>query len=283
MADSNVDQVEVSYPASICAEDSIPKAAIKALDYVLEYFDVTVEGAERIPEGGSLLVGNHSHFGVDSLAFFPAVYGATGRIPRGMALRSLFGVPGLKWLLHRLGAVEGSRSSCIDLLRGDEMVVTYPGGAKDSIKGRDDRYTLKWGAREGFADVAIRAGKPIVPFAAIGPDEVFPVLNNRGLVSAPFLGDRSYKIPLLIPIARRVPFQFYVGEPIDSPDVSRIDDVAELATIRRQFAETVRQALEALIEEGLRQSRRHKRCERQRRDDKKRGGLIREAIATLLR
>ncbi|WP_168210813.1 lysophospholipid acyltransferase family protein [Persicimonas caeni] len=278
MADSHVNRAGTSYPATICADDSIPKAAIKALDYVLEYFDVTVEGAERIPEGGSLLVGNHSHFGIDSLAFFPALYGATGRIPRGMALRSLFGVPGLKWLMHQLGAVEGTRSTCIDLLDSDEMVVTYPGGAKDSIKGKDDRYTLKWGERQGFADVAIRAQKPIVPFAAIGPDEVFPVLNNRGLVSAPFLGDKSYKVPILIPIARRVPFYFHIGEPISPPDISDVDDPWELVAIRRDFAESAREALEELIGEGL-EARRERRRQNERRG---RRGLIRDAIAALL-
>lgn len=280
MADRHVNQAGASYPETICADDSIPKAAIKALDYVLRYFDTSVEGAQNIPEGASLLVGNHSHFGVDSLAFFPAVYDATGRIPRGMALRSLFGVPGLKWLMHQLGAVEGTRSSCVDLLECGEMVVTYPGGAKDSIKGREDRYTLMWGERDGFADVALRADAPVVPFAAIGPDEVFPVLNNRGLVSAPFLGDKSYKVPLLIPVARRVPFRFHIGEPISPPDITEIDDPVELTELRREFAARVKEALEALIDEGLRQRRERERLERKQR--RNRGGLIRDAIAALL-
>ncbi|MGM0556402.1 MAG: lysophospholipid acyltransferase family protein [Myxococcota bacterium] len=277
MADRHLDRVGSSYPRSISADEPIPKAAIKALDYVLKYFDVTVEGEESIPEGGALLVGNHSHLGVDSLAFFPAIYGATGRMPRGMALRSLFHVPVLKWLMHQLGAVEGTRESCIDLLRHQQMVVTYPGGAKDSIKGKDDRYTLKWGEREGFSDVSIRSGAPVVPFAAIGPDEVFPVLNNRGLVSAPFLGDKSYKVPLLIPIARRVPFRFHIGEPIEPPDVSDIEDPEALCQIRHEFAEETRRALESLIETGLEA---RKRDEGRRR--RERAGTIRGAIASLL-
>jgi 1-acyl-sn-glycerol-3-phosphate acyltransferase len=266
-----------AYPTSISTDDSIPKAAIKALEFVVKYFDVSVEGEGNVPDGGALLVGNHSHFGVDSLAFFPAVLNATGRVPRGMALRSLFDVPVLRWIMHQLGAVEGTRDACIDLLRHGEMVVTYPGGAKDSIKGRDDRYTLKWGERDGFSDVALRAKAPIVPFAAIGPDEVFPVLNNRGLVSAPFLGDASYKVPLLIPIARRVPFQFHIGEPIEPPAVA--DDAGEdaICEARRAFAEDTKRALEALIERGLEQRRREER--EQRRED---AGTIRSAIRALL-
>lgn len=276
MSDGLLDRVAPSYPTSISAQDSVPKAAIKALDYVLKYFDVSVRGEEHIPDGSALLVGNHSHLGIDSLAFFPAVYDVTGRVPRGMALRSLFNVPGLKWLMHQLGAVEGTRDSCIDLLRHGEMVVTYPGGAKDSIKGRDDRYTLKWDNREGFSDVSIRSGAPVVPFAGIGPDDVFPILNNRGLVSAPFLGDKSYKVPLLIPIARRVPFRFHIGEPISPPDVSGIEDPETLAEARHDFAEDTRRALESLIEEGLRERRMHER--EQRREE---AGTLRGAIKAL--
>lgn len=277
MSDSQLDHKRRSYPTTISADDTIPRAAIGALEHVLRYFDVSVSGEAHIPEDGSLLVGNHSHFGVDSLAFFPAIFGATGRIPRGMALRSLFKVPGLKQLMHQLGAVQGTRESCIDLLQQGEIVVTYPGGAKDSIKGKDDRYTLKWGHRQGFADVAIRSGAPVVPFAGIGPDDVFPVLNNRGLFSAPFLGDASYKVPLVIPIARRVPFSFHVGEPIHPPALDELDGSEPAQQAREEFAEEVRQALEALIERGLDVRKRQNQTRR-----RERAGTIRGAIAALL-
>ena len=248
---SDLQHLQRQYPASITAEDAIPSAALRALDYLCRYFDVSVEGADNIPDNGVMLVGNHSHFGIDSLGFFPAIYEETGRIPRGMALRSLFNVPIVRDVLHELGAVSGNRDTCRDLLECGEMVVSYPGGSKDSIKGRGDQYELEWGRRQGFSDVAVRAGVPIVPFAAIGPDEVFPVLTNRGVLFAPWLGDWSYKVPVVLPVPRRVPFTFHVGEPIEPPDIPGGADSVDLHRIARDHATRVRHSLQSLIDEGL--------------------------------
>ena len=52
----------------------------------------------------------------------------------------------------------------------------FPGGAREVYKRRDQRYELLWGERTGFARMAIAAGVPIVPFAAVGAEDRFDVL-----------------------------------------------------------------------------------------------------------
>jgi 1-acyl-sn-glycerol-3-phosphate acyltransferase len=65
-------------------------------------------------------------------------------------------------------------------------VLVFPGGAREVYKRRDQRYQLLWGRRTGFARMAIAAGCPIVPFAAVGAEDRFDVLLDTDLpVAAP--------------------------------------------------------------------------------------------------
>ena len=115
--------------------------------------------------------------------------------------------------------VSGDRESAIELLGREEMVLTYPGGARDSLKGRDQRYKLQWGERLGFAHVAVMGQSPVVPVVGIGPDDCFKVLGTDGLIPTRGLGSASLKLPLFLPILRRVAFDFHVGEPIQAPEL----------------------------------------------------------------
>jgi 1-acyl-sn-glycerol-3-phosphate acyltransferase len=157
--------------------------------------------------------------GIDSLVLFPEIWRETGRVPRGLALRSLFDIPWVRIMLHEMGIVEGRRDNAIGLLEEEQLVVTYPGGARDSIKGSHERYQLKWAERRGFARVAIETGSPVVPVGGVGPDEAFPFHTQDGLIPFPFLGDSSYRLPFFVPLARPVPFTFRMGRPIEPPSM----------------------------------------------------------------
>ena len=111
----------------------VPATTLKALKRFSSYFDTQIEGLENIPDGGVLVVGNHALAGVDALALMPALYEGTHRIPRGLGLKALFDIPLLKDALHQCGAVAGERENAVELLLSDELVVVYPGGARDSL------------------------------------------------------------------------------------------------------------------------------------------------------
>ena len=90
---------------------------------------------------------------------------------RGMADHFHFAVPLWREVLVRMGAVPGTRENCAALLAADEPVLVFPGGAREVYKRRGQEYQLLWGKRTGFARMAIQAGCPIVPFAAVGAED----------------------------------------------------------------------------------------------------------------
>ncbi len=225
---------------------TIPTTAFIAFRNVSRYFHTEIIGEENLPSTGVMVVGNHALAGIDSLALFPELYAVTGRVPRGLGLRPLFETPILRDILEQCGAVCGDRENAIRLLQNDEMVVVYPGGARDSLKARDERYTLRWGNRTGFAHCALEAQRPVSPIAAIGPDEVFPVIADRG-IRMKWLNDES--VPVFLPIMRRVPFTFLIGEPIEPPKATGTERADERRA--RAFAKKVQTGLEDLIDQGL--------------------------------
>ncbi len=250
--------------------------------WVSRYFDVKIHDLDRIPsEGAALLVSNHALMAVDTWAFLPELFHQHGRVPRGMGLRALFDVPYVERFLREMGMEAGERATAVELLRAGEMVVTYPGGARDALKTKAERFDLKWDGRRGFAHVAIQAGAPVVPVAGVGPDECFPVLLDQGLIPCDRIGMEAHKAPLFVPLARRVPFDFFVGSPLTPPPVPEGASEDELIELADAFAWEVRERTQELLKEGhARRSGARRRTSR--RESVRRGlgaiaGVIRKA------
>jgi 1-acyl-sn-glycerol-3-phosphate acyltransferase len=143
---------------------------------------------ENVPAGGSfVLVGNHQLLGMQDLpTLVRELERRRGVRVRGMADHFHFVLPGSRHLLVRMGAVPGTRENCAALLRSGEPVLVLPGGAREVYKRRGQEYKLLWGRRTGFARMAIEAGCPIVPFAAVGAEDRFRVLvDMESPVAAP--------------------------------------------------------------------------------------------------
>ncbi|MEU4340532.1 lysophospholipid acyltransferase family protein [Nocardia sp. NPDC023852] len=213
-------------------------------------------GLENLPaDGPVLLVGNHNLMGgIDAPLLLPEVLRRRGRLVRGLAENVLINVPGLRQLLHYYGAVRGTRDNCLALLRRGEAVMVFPGGGREAVRRKNEKYLLKWEGRSGFARMAIEAGAPIVPVAMIGVDDAYdivvdgdhPVLRPlRWTVEALGLS-RDLTPPLLrgigpTVIPRPERFYFSVGAPIDPAPWRGADDVHAAA---KEFRDVVRKALE---------------------------------------
>lgn len=234
-------------------DDPIVKSVYKLARTISRYFDVTIHDAERIPStGAALLVGNHALMGVDTWALLPELFEQTRRVPRGMALRSLFEVPMVGKALEHMGMVAGEREVATSLLDEGELVITYPGGMRDSIKSRRARYQLQWQGRLGFAHVALSAGAPIIPIAGVGPDDCFPILADANIL--PMLSVSARKLeraPLFVPVARRVPFEFFVGEPIVPAPLDPGASQAQRDDHAAALSAQVQAQMTALLERGL--------------------------------
>src|SRR5204863_47054 len=89
------------------------------------------------------------------------------RLVHGMAEHRLMELPIIGRAARRIGAVDGRRNTCADLLRAGGAVLTFPEGVKALGRPFRERYRLlEFG--HGFMHVALRTGAPIVPVAVIG-------------------------------------------------------------------------------------------------------------------
>jgi 1-acyl-sn-glycerol-3-phosphate acyltransferase len=136
-----------------------------------------VYGMENIPDRGALLVGNHTIFGLLDVPFMIAELWKRRAIKvRALGEHAHYKVPIWRNLLETGGMVRGTRANCGELMRRGENVLVFPGGAREVNKKRGQKYQLLWENRMGFARMAIDHGYPIVPFAAVGAEEMLDVL-----------------------------------------------------------------------------------------------------------
>lgn len=198
-------------------EGPVLRSARTLAALLARYHRGELEGVERLPRGPALLVGNHGLFGLETPVFFWLVERATGRLPRGLADRRIFGHPLVRPLLERTGSRTATPASALELLSDGHLVVCYPGGAKEVFKAPDDRYRLRWEKNCAFARIAIQARVPVVPFAALGVDDAW---INLGHVAAMKRVLGRYAVPLAVglgPLPFPVRFRFVFGHPLPPP------------------------------------------------------------------
>lgn len=198
--------------------DPLITDAVRSCVKVLKrYHPITFEGADNLPSGPALLVGNHGLLGYEALFFFEEVLRRTGRMPVGLADRWFFRVPLLRDVLVRVGGTYGHRRNALSHLAAGDLVVVYPGGAREAFKTSErDLYRLRWEQSHGFVRLAIECGVPVVPFAAAGVDDTFDIVGRHEGLGQRWMGHDKYDVPRLkgvggLPLPRAVPFLFRVG------------------------------------------------------------------------
>jgi 1-acyl-sn-glycerol-3-phosphate acyltransferase len=215
-----------------------------------------VSGLEHLPTGRpALLAGNHTTWAVlDSPLLLLALYEARGIFPRTVGDHLHFRVPGWRALVERFGVVDGTPENVRALMRAGEWIVIFPGGAREVFKRRDEKYTLIWGERTGFARLAIACGYPIVPVSLVGAEDVYDiVLDADDLLASPLgavlrrLSPRADVLPPLVrgvgptAVPRAERFYFHFGETVETRHLAgREGDPRACLAVREQ----VRQAIE---------------------------------------
>ena len=218
---------------------------------------VRCEGAHHVPAGAALLVGNHGLVGYETLMFFDLLQETLGRLPIGLADRWFFRIPGVRSVLVRIGGTYGSPENGLRALADGELVVCYPGGAREVLKRTHAaRYRLRWETSLGFARLAIRAQVPIVPFAAAGVDDTYRVVTTLPGTGELLMGHPKYDLPVLWgigPLPRPVPFWFRLGAPVApgfGPEAA--DDEESVRTLHERVRIATQSLLDGLVEEWRR-------------------------------
>ncbi len=219
-------------------------------------------GIENVPADGSLLVGNHTIYGLLDVPFMTAEIWKRRRLAvRGLGEHAHYAVPVWRDLLAAGGMVRGTRDNVRALMRDRQTVLVFPGGAREVNKQRGQQYQLLWRERLGFARLAIEHGYPVVPFAAVGADDMLDVIIDQ---NTPVYGDfarlyeklTGFPTPPVVagvgatPIPRPERLYFWLGEPIDATRFgSRFDDTAAAGALRDEVKRAVLMGIQFLRDE----------------------------------
>jgi 1-acyl-sn-glycerol-3-phosphate acyltransferase len=224
-----------------------------------QWFQPTIEGAEHIPpQGGALLVTNHGNFGLDLAVIIGLVHERSGRVLRSLGDRVVFRTPFFRDLARDMGIIEGEPEATIGLLQDEQLVLVYPGGAKEALSAPEDAYRLQWEGSRGFIRTALRAQKPIIPVAGIGNEELYVQVVSKDRVRESRIGrfvsqllGEKYVMPIYMGLGA-IPFpaelHYIIGEPIHLPyGPEAANDEEIVAQLHQQVTETTQQ----LIYQGL--------------------------------
>ncbi len=210
---------------------------------------VRLEGASNLPSGPALLVGNHGLLGYESPFFFERVLAASGRLPIGLADRWFFRVPVVRDLLVRMGGTYGSAACALGALQRGDLVVCYPGGAREVLKHERDKYRLLWQKSVGFARLAVESQVPVVPFAAAGVDDTFHIYGKLRGSGALLMGHEKYDLPIVTSLPKPVPLWFRLGDPVEPPVRN---DETSIAAFHREVWTRTQKMVDELVRDWRR-------------------------------
>ncbi|GAA1648390.1 lysophospholipid acyltransferase family protein [Catellatospora bangladeshensis] len=223
------------------------------------WFRTEVIDVKNLPaEGGALVVGNHSGtIALDALMLSVACHDEhpAHRHLRLLGADFVFRMPFVSELARKSGATLACNPDVERLLLQEELVGVFPEGFKGVGKRFADRYQLQRFGRGGFVSAALRTGRPIVPVAIVGAEEIYPLLGNikplARLIGAPYFPVTPtfpWLGPLgLVPLPSKWLIRF--GEPIDTePYADAADDPAVVFNLADQVRETIQTMLRETLE-----------------------------------
>jgi len=225
---------------------------------LIELYRPYVDGLANLPRDGRfLLVGNHTQAGTEVFLTSYFVRRELNVRVRPLAERGMGEARGLgRDLIAAYGGVVGHPDSARELMRHNETVSVYPGGAREIAKFRGEQYRLRWEGRSGFARVAIESDYPIVPVGLVGGDDVYRSLFARDStwgrlnlsLSERLSGRADMTMPLirgvgptLIPRPQRMYLEF--GKPISTTRPAGTNAATWLETVR----ENTKDSLEIIL------------------------------------
>ncbi|PNX91892.1 acyltransferase-like protein chloroplastic-like [Trifolium pratense] len=204
-----------------------------------------VKGLSGVPdEGPVLFIGYHNLLGFELISLIEEFLSQKAIALRGIAHPDLFTgkietssseFSMVDWV-KVFGGVPVSASNLFKLLSTKSHVLLYPGGAREALHYKGEEYKLFWPDHPEFVRMAARFGATIVPFGAVGEDDIAEyALDYNDLMKIPVVNDyikdlsrdsvkirdersgevanQNLSFPVLLP---KIPGRFYYlfGKPI---------------------------------------------------------------------
>ena len=169
------------------------------------YFTPTFIGAEQLDASQSAMyVGNHSLYGVlDSPMLIDYLYNEHQVAVVSIADHSHFYLPLWRSVVKKFGAVDGVPAYVREAMQQGYSILVFPGGGREVLKREGEQYQLIWKQRYGFLKLAQEFGYDIVPFAALGGDEVFDIGFDANKVVQHQYFQKLLQVPQLSRLLRK--------------------------------------------------------------------------------
>jgi len=153
------------------------------------YFRSEVRGMEKVPDGGALLVSNHSGglmaFDVPVISVaFADEFGAAR--PLYTLAHDLIFTGSGKDIFGKVGFLPAHPKNAVAALKAGAATIVFPGGEWEALRPTSQSATIDFHGRTGYVRTAIEAGVPIVPIVTIGGQET-QLFLNRGETLAKIL------------------------------------------------------------------------------------------------
>ena len=227
------------------------------------YWRVETTGVHVVPSTGpALLVSNHA--GVlpfDGAMIKVAILDATERHARALVASWFGGLPMLSWFLRRTGQTLGHPDDSLRLLDAGELVLVFPEGVKGTGKPYGERYRLRRFGRGGFAEVALRAGVPIIPISVVGSEEIYPMIADArplaslfGMPYFPITPTWPLLGPLgLVPLPSKWRIRFHEPIRTDEYGPGSADDPSLVMRLGDEVRDTIQAGLveELMVRKGV--------------------------------
>ncbi len=169
------------------------------------YFTPTFIGAEQLDASQpAMYVGNHSMYGVlDSPMLIDYLYNEHQVAVVSIADHSHFYLPLWRSVVKKFGAVDGVPDYVREAMQQGYSILVFPGGGREVLKREGEQYHLIWKQRYGFLKLAQEFGYDIVPFAALGGDEVFDIGFDANKVVQHQYFQKLQQVPQLSRLLRK--------------------------------------------------------------------------------
>jgi 1-acyl-sn-glycerol-3-phosphate acyltransferase len=171
------------------------------------YFRAEVRGLENIPDGPSLLVGNHSGGTMiaDTFVFAAEFYAHFGPERRFHQLAHDLAARWPSTGLRRWGTVAASHDNARRAFAKGAPVLVYPGGDYETFRPSWHADRIEFGGRKGFIKLALEQEVPIIPVVAAGGQETALFLT-RGERLAKWTGLANLTRIKVLPVTLAPPF-----------------------------------------------------------------------------
>jgi 1-acyl-sn-glycerol-3-phosphate acyltransferase len=192
------------------------------------------------PEGGALIVSNHSGgmIAMDVPIIAVAFHDRFGTDrPLYTLAHDLLFTGSIEQSVRRAGFVEATRSNAAAVLRGGAVTIVFPGGDYDTFRPVWAAGQIDFAGRKGYVRTALEADVPIVPVVSHGGQED-QIHLWRGERIAKLLRLDKLLRTAYAPVTIGFPFGLTFGFPPNLPLPTKIvTQVLEPIDIRAEFGD----------------------------------------------